>query len=921
MKLFFRIFLLLTLFIGVETALLAQSPEDRARKELERRGLGDDEVRQRLAEKGIDLDNIDVNDPAAVFKVEKELKAVIAELEAEKLKGGKEQATSNTETDLKEITGEQAKELARNSEEISQAIDDGATLEEAVAEELIDSQEESLPEAKVYGQEIFRSQSIKLYRQSEDVKPPATYILGVGDKLAIAIWGYSEENLIFEINNEGYIKPEGMPRIYLKGLRFDKAKQLLEDRFSGFYRFRPQEFQVSLNFARTINVNIYGEAFNYGSFNIPAINTAFNALVAAGGPNDIGSVRKIQLLRAGKSPKKIDIYRYMTNPSYGQDLYLEENDILHIPVADKIVEVVGAVIRPFKYELLENEDLVSLLEYAGGFKANATLQNIQIKRFEDDTEKILDVNFNQLLRLNDDFLLKNGDVVIVNTIPESYKNFSKIMGAVDAPGNYAIDGNTRVSDLVKRVNLSDNALTELVYIKRYNADGVTVNYIPLNLQAILDGNRSEDILLLNRDEIIIYSRSRFVDDASFTVVGAVREPNTIEFGSERTLNVSDAIFFAGGLKQDAADFAYIKRINLDKPLQNEYLRVNLDGPLEEIPISPGDSLFIYSKLDFVESKSVSIDGAVKRPGEFEYDESLTIRDIITLAGGLQFSASKKRIDIFRLEFEDDKKTSVLAANLELDENNNVIGQNYEVQPFDKIYVRRAPEFEEQRIMNITGEVKWPGKYSLIEENEKLSSIIERAGGLTDEAFPLGATVFRYANQTGFVIVDLEDAMKNPDGFNNIILSVGDQINIPKKKVLVSLEGELKLHELYINDASRYIESDTLFQNKITAPFEPGKNAKYYIDEYGGGIGKKGKKHLISVRYANGKIAKTKRFLFWYNYPEVLPGSTIRVNGEKDESEARLVGDEEGTDWGEVFSDSIAQVTAILSLLLLVQRID
>jgi len=921
MKLILRIFLLLSFFIGVESNVYAQSPEDKARQELNRRGLGDEEVRKRLAQKGIDLDNIDVNDPTAVFRVEKELKTVIAELEAEKVKKGTPQNNSNIE-DVENISSDQAKELARNSEEISEAIEEGATLEEAVAEELIDAQEEALPDAQVYGQEIFRTQSIKLYRQSEDVKPPDTYVLGVGDKLAIAIWGYSEENLIFEVNKEGYIKPEGMPRIYLKGLRYDKARKLLEDRFSRFYRFRDQEFQVSLNFARTINVNIYGEAYNYGSFNIPAINTAFNALVAAGGPNDIGSVRKIQLLRAGESPQSIDIYKYMSNPIYGQDLYLEENDIIHIPVAEKVVSILGAVIRPFKYELLENENLIAIMEYCGGFKANATLQNIQIKRYENDTEKILDVNFNQLLKLNDDFILKNGDVVIVNTIPEEYKNYAMITGAVDLPGKYSIDKNTKLSDLLSRVNLLDNALTEIVYIKRINPDGKTIRYIPTNLKSALENKSSIDnISLSNMDEIVIYEKSRYIDDASFSIVGSVREPNTFNYEHDKNLKIEDAIFLAGGLKEEATDFAYIKRRNQKNPIQKEYIRVDLTNTdLTDYYIANGDSIFIYSNLDFVESKRISIGGAVKNPADFEYDKSLTIRHLISLAGGLQFSASKKRVDVFRLQFADDKKTSVLAANLELDENNNVIGGEYEIQPFDRIYVRNAPEFEKQRIIYLKGEVKWPGPYALIEENEKVSSIIQRAGGLTEEAFPLGATLFRLEGQTGFVVFDLADALNNPTDYNNVILSRNDQIVIPKKKVLISLEGELKFHELYDHNAAVFTRSDTLYQKKISAPYEEGKNAKYYIDNYGGGIGKNGSKSLVSVQYANGRIAKSSRFLFWYSYPEVLPGSTIRVNSEELAADS-ILEDEDPTDWGQVFSDSIAQVTAILSLLLLVQRID
>jgi len=514
-------------------------------------------------------------------------------------------------------------------------------------------------------------------------------------------------------------------------------------------------------------------------------------------------------------------------------------------------------------------------------------------------------------------------VVIVNAIPEKYKNYVNVTGAVDIPGNYSVGKNSRISDVIKRVNLLDDALTELTYVKRLNPDGKTIQYIPINLQSVIENSNSNDnIVLNNRDELVIYKRSKFVDAAEFTVVGAVRDPGKYRFDHSRKLTLNDAIFFSGGLKEDATDFAYIQRKNLERPNQSEYIRIDLNDSqqVKNLELLAEDQVIFYSKLDFIEKMTISIGGAVQQEGTFAYDESITIKDLIVLAGGLKFNAAKKRVDVFRLKFDDDKKTSVLAANLEIDENNEILGSDYVIQPFDKIFIRQAPEFEEQSMVNIAGEVKWPGSYALIDENEKISSLISRAGGLTEEAFASGASLFRFESKTGFVVFDLNDAMENPSGTNNVILSRLDQIKIPKKKVLVSLEGELKFHELYANNVNRYAGSDTLYQNKIAAPFEPGKNAKYYIDKYGGGIGKNGKKSLVSVRYANGRIAKSNRFLFWHRYPEVRPGSKIRVSAEEKE-QATFTGEENDTDWGQVFSDSIAQVTAILSLLLLVQRID
>ena len=916
MKRLGKYFLVAILFLSY-SSVYTQGAEQQARKELERRGLGDEEVRKRLAERGVDINNIDINNPAEVFKVEKELKDVVKELEAEKLKNEAAGIDTSGNDNKAELTDEQAKAIAKEGETISKSIEDGATLQEAVSEELIEGQEGALPDATVYGQEIFRTQSLKLYRQSEDVKPPETYILGVGDKLAIAIWGYSEENLVFEINKEGYIKPEGIPRIYIKGFSFGEGKKLLEDRFGKFYRFRPQEFQVTLNFARTINVNIVGEVFNYGSFNIPAINTAFNALVAAGGPNDVGSVRNIKFLRAGEAPKTIDIYEYLMNPAYGQNLYLEENDIIHVPVAEKIVQINGAVIRPQKYELLKSENLVDLLQYCGGFKANATLQNVQIKRYQDDKEIILDVNFNQLIKLNDDFNLLNGDVVTVYTIPEDFKNFVTIEGAVDIPGNYSIERGTRVSELLSRVNLLDNALTELAYIKRLNLDGKTFSYQPINIElALQDRNSSANVILENKDQIIIYERAKFVDDQFFKISGEVREPSTFAIDQSKNLKISDAIIFGGGLKEDATDFAYLKRKDDKNLLHKKSIRIDLreiiQNPFSDLnlELEAGDEIVVYSKLDFLDSQKILVRGAVRNEGDFEFNKSISIKDLLTMAGGLRYNASRTKIDVYRLNIDDDNKTKTIAATLKVDQDYQVVGSDFELRPYDQIVIRYAPEFEEIKNIILTGEIKYPGTYAIINENETIASIIKRAGGITEEGFAEGAKLIRASDQLGYISFDLEEALSNKNSDQNLILKEDDRIIIPKKQEIVSITGATNANSIY--------SSEVLIDGIINTPHESGKNAMYYINKYCGGLSLRADKSSIYVKYPNGELHKTKRFLFFYKYPEVKKGSLINIGFDKDELNPK---EENNTDWGQIFQDSIGQVTAVLTLLLLVQRLD
>ncbi|MBK8547829.1 MAG: SLBB domain-containing protein [Saprospiraceae bacterium] len=173
----------------------------------------------------------------------------------------------------------------------------------------------------------------------------------------------------------------------------------MASKLKNYYYFQKENFELTVITARTINVNIYGEVFTNGTFNISAINTAFNALIASGGPTNLGSVRKIQVTRPGQKPKNLDVYLYLNNPSITQDFYLNENDFIFVPIAEKLVTISGEVNRPYKYELINNENLNDLLKFAGGLTVNALKSNIKIKRIEDDSVRIIDLNLTQLEKI------------------------------------------------------------------------------------------------------------------------------------------------------------------------------------------------------------------------------------------------------------------------------------------------------------------------------------------------------------------------------------------------------------------------------------------------------------------------------------------------------------------------------------------
>ncbi len=933
-------------------SIFAQVNPAQVKAELDKRGLSQAEVEARLREKGIDINNVNKNNAALV---EQQIQQVLAEMEAEKKSGGVKKGTTTTPTTEKtkkntEITGSEIKSveervkneaevapkneavkkqadiLAKDkAEEITKAVKDGATVEEAVSEGLQEAEAEK-PKGQVYGIDIFRNKSLKVYRNSDDLKASENYIIGVGDEVNVSIWGIAEYSGTLQVSKEGYVQPDRMPRVYIKGQTYSKAREMLRSRFSQYYPFKAENFSVTINYKRTITVNLYGEVFNPGGYSFSAINTAFNALVAAGGPSDVGSVRNIKLMRAGQQPKTIDVYDFMKNPAVRDNFYLEDNDIIHVPIAERIVQIDGAVKRPFRYELVTGENLIKAIDFAGGLTDNAYQENIQIKRFENDKQILIDVNYKSLLNSKGDFKLLPGDIVVVNVIPKAYENFADIFGAVDFPKQYELGNGMKISELVTKAVLQKEARTDIAFLQRTNNDQ-TVSYQRISLEEILKNPSSAaNVSLQAKDKLIIYTQSVYTDKYSISVDGAVRAAKAYPYDNGKTLKVEDAVLLAGGLRPDATDFAYIMRINPNNTKEKEYIRINVKEALsnpkssENTTLQPSDRLFIPSKLTYTDAYNVNVIGAVRTPGEFQYDESLTLKDVLILAGGMKLEAASNRVEVSRLVIKNNEATRVNVATLEIDKSLNTLSggsADYKLQPFDLIAVRSVPEFKFQQFITLDGEVRYPGTYALIAPNEQLSSVIERAGGLSKEAFPEGARMFRDDDGTGAVVMKLDDALSNPLGSRyNYILKPNDLITIPKSKELVTIRGAIKASELYAEDV--------VAGGKITVPYHGGKRALYYINTYAAGVSKDGRKMKITVLNPSGKINRTVNFGLFKVYPKVGKGGIVSV-GYKDVKPIELDNNgnnkkKEETDWPKIIANGIAQASGIITLIALLKTL-
>lgn len=895
-------------FLGWILPAQSQSPtsgqqEALAREELNKRGIDETELRKRLEKKGIDLDKVD---PVKDTEAQKVIQETIDEIQKEK---------ANANTSMNPSTGSPVDAPSSGKTEVK-------TEKESVKAPEPVKEPEPTPTSQIYGQDLFRDRKLTLFTQVDNVKPKGSYVLGVDDEINISIFGASKNEASYTIDKNGFIYPERLPRIYLKGLTLDKARELLYNRYKGFYNFGKDQFYVALKSGRSILVGIYGNVFKPGSYTLSSTNSAFNALVAAGGPTDIGTLRNIKLIRKGKT-YLVDVYAFMDNPNIAEDFYLEENDIIQVPQSEKIVGISGAVNKSFLFELNKNEGLNALIQYASGLKADAVLNSIQLTRYENDKEIIIDIPYAILQKDKKDFTLKNGDRIVVKNISRAFQNKVNISGEVEFPNVYAFTEGMRISDLLKQAVLTPQSRLDLAYLQRLSADGSST-YERINIANILSNPGAQDNKILKPDDLlIIFSLGKFTNQYKFTVKGAIRDSlKEFSLDNSKNIKVSDAIIMSGGLTPEATNFGYLIRTDTSTG-QNNYLLVNLaeaiahPGSAQDVVIQALDVLSVFSKKTYINESNVKVSGAVRSPGEFRYDSSLTLKDVIIMAGGFKLEASSNRIDIFRVIIKDNIPTQTFVATVDMDKNFDILNPengNIQLQPFDQINVRNIPRFEMQRMVTVLGEVNYPGEYAIIYDNETLSSLIKRAGGMTPQAFPDGASLLRAEDKTGYVVMDLDQALKNKASKYDYILKAGDVVTVPKQKDLVGIQGAIRAVELY---PQKWLKQN----NKINVAWYKGKNAKFYIDEFGGGLAENSKKSLITVEYPGGKVKRTKKFLFFNIYPKVEKGSIVSAGvynkpiektGEKKEKK--------DVDWGTVIKDSVTQATALITLIFLIQSL-
>jgi protein involved in polysaccharide export with SLBB domain len=500
----------------------------------------------------------------------------------------------------------------------------------------------------VYGQELFRKGDLKIYERSIDAKAPSNYELGVGDELGISIFGVSYYNTVAKVDSRGRIELGQLGSIYVKGVPFDRAKILIKTALSNNFNMSSNQVEISLAYSRSITVNIVGEVFKPGSYKIPALNTAFNALIAAGGPTDIGTLRNIQLRRNGKVIKTFDVYAYLQNPGSDDDFFLQDNDYLVVGTVGKLVSIDGAVKRPMTYELLPGEELSQLIKFTGGLNANAMASRSQVKRYVGKNLSLLPINLDSITQLKQDYKLQNGDAVNIGNVNADLENSVEVKGPVYFPGVFPIVEGDRVSELITKAGgLREQILLKRAYLVRTEKDE-TRKYIPLNVQTIL-GNVASDgnVLLKKNDVLLLYSEADFLDKFTVNVNGEVKTPVTLAY--KEGLTLGDVLVLAGGIKISAElTKIEISRSNIfapnykpGEPYQTATMELTIPKEITEnqevlnTPMLPFDIVSVRRIPNFELQKTITLKGEFKYPGIYVIqDKGFTVNDAVKLAGGL-----------------------------------------------------------------------------------------------------------------------------------------------------------------------------------------------------------------------------------------------------------------------------------------------
>ncbi len=686
---------------------------------------------------------------------------------------------------------------------------------------------------QVFGLSLFH-RSTSLFIPALAGPVDVNYRLGPGDGLVLILTGDVELAHELTVTREGFVAIPQVGQLYVANLTLSELEDLLYARlgrvYSGVRRGTgaTTRFSISVARLRAVQVFVAGDVARPGSFQLSAAGTAMTALYAAGGPTENGSFRRIEIRRAGQLADSLDLYDYLLRGDNRHDARLENGDVIFVPVRGTQVKLTGKVVRPAIYELAPDETLRDLIRAAGGFDAEALRRRVQVDRILPPAQRqpggrdrvVIDLASDQFVDgFGPAFALAPGDSVSVFAVADRRRNVISVVGNVWTPGAVGHSPGMRLSEAIRLAGgpKPDVYLGQLL-VSRLQDDSTRLQL--RSSFADSTGRVTNDLILLEDDEITVFSRSAFRPLRYVVVTGAVRKPGRLPFREGMTLR--DAILQLEGLTEDA--------------LLSE----------AEIARMPEDSQRTQGRV--AQTLRVPLDSS------YVFDRDPTGRYLGPPGRGAPVSGA----------------------------------QDVPLEPYDNVLIFRQPEWELQRTVVIEGQVRFPGRYALVTRTDRLVDLIERAGGLTKEAYPTGVRFFRSSDRGGRIGIDLPKALEDHSFRDNLILSGGDSIVIPEYIPVVYVRGAVNA--------------------PMSVTFVKGKGLDYYVNS-AGGYHRDADRNRAYATQPNGKVESVDKN-WWFlpdSKPQPLAGAEVFVP-EKDPNDKK--------DWLG-FAGALAQIVASLTAVVVV----
>lgn len=771
-----------------------------------------------------------------------------------------------------------------------------------------------------FGSEVFQNGVRDPQLIPMDLPVGPDYVVGPGDGLAIDVWGGVSQRLFRTVDRSGQVSIPEVGPVLVSGKSLADLQQELQRLLRT--QFRDVSAEVSLARLRTIRVYDVGDVANPGAYDISSLSTPLNALFAAGGPTPKGSLRIVRHYRGNQLVQTVDLYDLLLHGVKGDILRLDNGDTVMVPPAGPQVTVEGMVRRPSIYELKDEKNLSSVLELAGGLLPSAALRHIEVQRLvahEKETMLSLEIPDGaepaDVTNKLDSFDIQDGDVIRVFPISAYNQDAIYLDGHVTRPGRYGYHDNMRVTDVIASYkDLLPEPDAHYAEIIRLNPPDFHPTVESFDLSDAL-ANPADAPVLHAMDTVRIFSRFDFENPPTVSVLGDVRQPGTYRTSGE--IRLGDAIHLAGGFatdaqKEDVQVFRYLPdgkfkifSVNVNQALAGD--------PTENILLQSRDRLLVHKNAQAAEPATVYVQGDVVRPGRYPLTTNMTVGDLIRVGGGLKPSADTQTADLTHYVYSPNGELTGRQSTVSIHAALSGSADATEaIHNGDVLTIRELPGWGDLGAsVTLKGEVGNPGTYG-IRPGERLSSVIERAGGFEPSAYPY-ATVFKRLQVRELETKDQNEMLvrlkseqsdlqmlpeADPDkkrakdlalqqwetaveelGANppsgrmamhisanvsrwkntpeDIELRAGDSIEIPKKPGYVTVTGQV--------------------YNPTAVSYRPGKSARWYLSQSGGPTQLADRRAIFVIR-ADGSVTGTKAGLWSGDSlnEELKPGDSVVV---------------------------------------------